>query len=987
MCVQLAPVARPVSFGRKIWAQIASSFPFHVTSLVPFGAGLLLSMKLLVLIFNLFSNSGLADYMVSLECSMELLSDQVSEILRKLSFVDLVLMLSPSHVFSLVVNASLNSALSSNMAVNNMVVPSFSSFPVINNATSNLSLNSGYLDSGVTIVMNNSLARHISKVSEVSDYLISIKLLFKNKLSVLILGLYTGASSTICFFQADVINSFITKATNEFTFVILGSDFNKDSSHKSASFKKCVGKHFDTNYHAVSVSVDLSGLLDMQLNSFCKQTKRDYWKFDIKNANEVTWNKFKDAMVDTVRKVVSLLANSGYDKVFTKELFRFHKLEVLVLKLAKTFHEVASVIQVLVGSNANSDCICSALFGVRKSYCASKLAEFLHAEKLDIRFAIEKWMKSFIKVVLDHLVFDGSLIVDPVDVKNNVNKIIENWTKKKVVPYNISDSWQCQYLPLDYVNNNVFSGIMDSISYENLKHCDGSVLGILLDLLNFCLVCESVPQCWKEAWVSIIPKLYKPIVLIKTAHKVLSKLLSDRILLAYSVFNVFRGDNFFMLKGTSTQSPIFAISLVVKDALEKNCKLWLVLQNMQKTYDSVDWHHLQNSLVWIKMCDLHNSLDQDEVFSPLLWRIFYDLLLCKIKRQKSLCRYCIDFRLVAKTGRLKTHGGLILFLTAGAFVDDTIWVESSQATTQYILDVASEFFGINNISINNKKTVIIPINRRVKEALLSISGMPISIAYRGESHKYLGIYLSSENLSKPSLTKVHSDIKFFVNLVLKKAILDKQFLYLVLAVLQSIVDYRSQFSFLSKSVYIKWNALIRKNLRLKAGLSKNFLNEALHHPSLYGLKSFEQLQTESKMASMLSFSNAVRLHVSPVNNFLTDIIRIFLSCDVSLGNFSYMAFYFFGGIPMSSVLRNHLFYEVLCLLKKFGVVFVKQLHTKKGLIFDWKSFHHWKKLNLKDPVSYWFSLARDFLAHFSPYEGLSVVELQLLDVGSLNGVL
>ncbi|KAG9302271.1 hypothetical protein G9A89_008762 [Geosiphon pyriformis] len=36
------------------------------------------------------------------------------------------------------------------------------------------------------------------------------------------------------------------------------------------------------------------------------------------------------------------------------------------------------------------------------------------------------------------------------------------------------------------------------------------------------------------------------------------------------------------------QSPIFVIGLVVENALEKNCKLWLVLQDMYTAYNSVD---------------------------------------------------------------------------------------------------------------------------------------------------------------------------------------------------------------------------------------------------------------------------------------------------------------------------------------------------------------------------------------------------------------
>ncbi|KAG9304768.1 hypothetical protein G9A89_016798 [Geosiphon pyriformis] len=162
-------------------------------------------------------------------------------------------------------------------------------------------LDSGSLGAGMLIIVNSSLAKHICKISKVPDWLLSIKLLFKNKLSVSILGLYASASLVAQFFQAE------------------------DSLHKCASFKKCfdlglinslggssfvksptwcnshgitktidymfvssnlvgtvinhgvdgIEKYFDTNHKAVYVSVGLGGLLDVQLNSLHKQANRD----------------------------------------------------------------------------------------------------------------------------------------------------------------------------------------------------------------------------------------------------------------------------------------------------------------------------------------------------------------------------------------------------------------------------------------------------------------------------------------------------------------------------------------------------------------------------------------------------------------------------------------------------------------------------------------------------------------------------------------
>ncbi|KAG9302841.1 hypothetical protein G9A89_009618 [Geosiphon pyriformis] len=51
-----------------------------------------------------------------------------------------------------------------------------------------------YLDTDITIIMNASLAKHMCKVFEMPGQLISVKLLFKNKFSLMVLGLYAGAT-------------------------------------------------------------------------------------------------------------------------------------------------------------------------------------------------------------------------------------------------------------------------------------------------------------------------------------------------------------------------------------------------------------------------------------------------------------------------------------------------------------------------------------------------------------------------------------------------------------------------------------------------------------------------------------------------------------------------------------------------------------------------------------------------------------------------
>ncbi|KAG9294186.1 hypothetical protein G9A89_021545 [Geosiphon pyriformis] len=265
-----------------------------------------------------------------------------------------------------------------------------------------------------------------------------------------------------------------------------------------------------------------------------------------------------DAMWDVICKIVYLSANDvfkkkwfkSYDNVFTKESSKFHKLELLVSKLVKASCLVSSeefvallgtwnlldatnvsVVESLFLSGSHFEVIRSVLFRVRKLYHSSKLSKSKHAEKFRIRLVVSRRIESFEvnkghtirsvlkhpfhKVVLDHLVVNDELVLDPNLVKFKVDIIMEDWTRKRKLVTDISADWCRQYQPLEYIFDDAFSRIMDPISSVELldvvldlsndkatglsgisnelwKHCDESVLDMLLVFLNSCLLCESI---------------------------------------------------------------------------------------------------------------------------------------------------------------------------------------------------------------------------------------------------------------------------------------------------------------------------------------------------------------------------------------------------------------------------------------------------------------------------------------------------------------
>ncbi|KAG9295163.1 hypothetical protein G9A89_006144 [Geosiphon pyriformis] len=302
-------------------------------------------------------------------------------------------------------------------------------------------------------------------------------------------------------------------------------------------------------------------------------------------------------------------------------------------------------------------------------------------------------------------------------------------------------------------------------------------------------------------------------------------------------------------------------------------------------------------------------------------------------------------------------------LCAGVFVNDTIWVGNCLMAMQYILNIVSKFFLINNIAINTDKMVAIPINQGARGVLLSISGSKISIAKKG-------IFFSMNSLSKPSLAKAHSDIRFFSNL--------------------PIIGYRLQFSCVSKGVCEKWDRMLRKSLKLKTNLSKDFLNEALYHSELYSLRTFGQVLVENLLAGLVKFTNAdrilgelfehramklqtvswmlwhplkflIKLLVNPVNCFLAGTIHALKLCNLSLGSDLPNVFRAGNRIAVLDVLGFESYLGIAKSLRRYGVMFTDQFLDCCDKCFMWNTFCRWKKLDPRGPVPVWFASLVKFI--------------------------
>ena len=97
------------------------------------------------------------------------------------------------------------------------------------------------------------------------------------------------------------------------------------------------------------------------------------------------------------------------------------------------------------------------------------------------------------------------------------------------------------------------------------------------------------------------------------------------------------------------------------------------------------------------------GIDQGEVISSFLWRIYFDPLLCKLHKCKQGAKARLKWPIEITQGKKEKEEIRVAGL---AYADDTALMANSKTSMQTLVNTAESFFRLNNIEINRKKNRI-----------------------------------------------------------------------------------------------------------------------------------------------------------------------------------------------------------------------------------------------------------------------------------------
>ncbi|GET04717.1 reverse transcriptase family protein [Rhizophagus clarus] len=463
---------------------------------------------------------------------------------------------------------------------------------------------------------------------------------------------------------------------------------------------------------------------------------------------------------------------------------------------------------------------------------------------------------------------------------DNINRLAEEHygetTRARNTSYDkLDDFWTNIYQPKQHWTQH-FADMNEPITldecYNLIKKFPEEIHLVIINFVSLSLKLGIVPKQWRSSTICPIPKPdafnynlnnTRPIASLDNIWKCATKLVTARLGQILTRHQILKGLNFCGLKGEDTSIPLKIFNDIIEDAKANKKLLYATTQDLKKAYDSLPLASLRMALLridiptnivnWIIDLFKHRSMriitkfgltnsiiagdgiDQGDAISPLLWRIFYDPLLVALAQDESN-GYTLQVDWLQDLNCMTTQSRSIT-IPMMAYMDDTVFTNSSLTALQRSIDLATTFYTINDIFINGKKTGFLVINDdSPKDQIFITIGIDhVLVSPTEHEIRYLGCYFGPRRTTLYLKKRLSSAINDFVSATHSKILSVRHIVYLVNRVLIPKLLYVGQLATLSEN---KWNSLFTPILKLvkqKFGLASSFPTSALFHLDIVGL--------------------------------------------------------------------------------------------------------------------------------------------------------
>ena len=238
---------------------------------------------------------------------------------------------------------------------------------------------------------------------------------------------------------------------------------------------------------------------------------------------------------------------------------------------------------------------------------------------------------------------------------------------------------------------------------------------------------------------------------------------------------------------------------------------------------------------------------------------------------------------------------------------------------QKLINISSEFYEINDIEINSKKSELLVLNSDYNQTTDSILGIKMGEsnetvhAKRGKKAiRHLGVWISENRGKECNEAVIKKEVAKICKVITWKRASVSQLVYLNNSVLMPSIEYRLQTVFLSKTSCEQIQKPIWTLIKNKLGLARSAPNSICSHMKLLGLRTIWQNQ-------IAHYITELTVHINRQDEVgITTRLRIkeaqlkYMSSDNILSSNSKLE---------NTKLKFNLAYRIICEAKKIGFSF------------------------------------------------------------------